>query len=257
MVTFRSAVVLVLLCLAACGGTEQDELTPSDDSANTDIASTEEALIGGYLTNTHPDVGFIQTPQGHKCTATLIAPHTLLTAAHCLDYKTQATAKYYDDNIIYFLIAKPTGPRYDQVAWHRFGISAFVSLGSSLGKYDLAVVRLATAVPASVTPPYKYASVDPPRGAAIADYGYGCNHINADGSGATGGGWQYKRRIDTTLGGPKYFTCPGDSGGPLMNAQVGVFRVNSLFCADKSCPNGFAEVPANHAWIASWVRAWN
>src|SRR5256885_10032988 len=60
----------ILLCLIACGG------APPSDQALDDIA-------GGTSDSGDPAVGFVAVDGGAICTATLIAPHVILTGGEC------------------------------------------------------------------------------------------------------------------------------------------------------------------------------
>lgn len=57
------------------------------DGQSADVGAAADALIYGGEVTSDPDIGLLWADQG-PCTATLIAPRAILTAAHCFSYRT-------------------------------------------------------------------------------------------------------------------------------------------------------------------------
>lgn len=86
---------------------------------------------------------------------------------------------------------------------------------------DVALVRLAAAVPAKTALPLALSERWPAAGGTMTAYGYGCtDRVADDDAGA-------KRKISFPFGGTpgeekRGNLCPGDSGGPLIDADRGL-----------------------------------
>src|SRR5262245_34474249 len=72
-----SGVLVVAICIGATGCLSTED--------QPDIGMDEQAIVNGRPTDERPEVGII-TNSG--CTATLVAPRVILTAAHCVDFQT-------------------------------------------------------------------------------------------------------------------------------------------------------------------------
>ena len=139
-----SARLLALpLLLLACASPEEADrwADPPLSSAAEAPEGFEEKLINGRFTRDRPEIGAITVGNGF-CTATLIRPDVLVTAAHCVGY---GTAEGRDLGVF-----RVSGDRGDfsytinaHRAWSQGGVNA----------RDVALVRLATPVPASVAQP--------------------------------------------------------------------------------------------------------
>src|SRR4051812_2852057 len=86
----RAGSLALLFLIAACAA-------PASE-ASEDSASTDDAIVDGAETFEHPEVGLFHNG-GSYCTATLIRPNVVLTAAHCVTggFKDEAVTGYSFD----------------------------------------------------------------------------------------------------------------------------------------------------------------
>jgi len=241
------------LMLAACDrdrGQEQDqdvEQDPEQDeivgycgdekAAVYDIinGSTEfDAAVAALTPAQVNAVGFLEINGTHACTGTLVAPATVLTAAHCLRL---------DPSYLLFKVGPdrrlPLGT-YQALSWH---LHPDYVVGEV--DHDLAVVLL-TQDPDSdgIAPiPIHQEPVQSLEGRDVQVAGYG---FTADGDNSNSLRWWVVLRIarETTTayvaaGDGTTGTCDGDSGGPLLwnhpTEGVRVFAALSLGEARMAC----------------------
>lgn len=191
-----------------------------------------EALIGGTYTYERPEIGAID-----GCTATLVGPRLVVTAAHCVDFAT------YDRPGAYNTFVVDDGRRT-----YRYPVDRVASFGWDAGDDDVALLHLGTAVPAIVATPAGVASAMPPDGTPVSIFGYGCQR-------RSGGGAFEKQRFDRALGEPTYSLCPGDSGGPTLSPDGLVLRVNSAYIVGPG-DDIFGDVTRHADDIAAQALAW-
>jgi hypothetical protein len=201
---------------------------------------TEEearAVDRGATVDTHPEIGrFWRSANGQpqwSCTATLVAPHFVLTAAHCVGFSWEHPEQYS------FGVMKGTKSYiYQAAVIHNFGenrswgdgipnddqLNAVPrpASGSGRGNNDVALVQLASSVPSDVANPAGVAAwyIDP--GITVSLYGYGaglCHGVWPSGEGTKRvNSWTYQihggdnpQQLD-----PSGIICGGDSGGPAV-----------------------------------------
>jgi secreted trypsin-like serine protease len=166
----------------------------------------------------------------------------VLTAAHCLEYKTQQRAGNYGS----FVIQKSASES------HEFTISRYRAFATSgPGDNDLGLVQLSANVPSSIARPGSLARNMPPNGTKVTDYGYGCTDPNN-----TKKGTGVKRKRTHTQGAGIRELCPGDSGGPMFWGNA-VFAVNSGFkSALFENDDIYATVPNHYAALQGQANAW-
>lgn len=195
------------------------------------IAETESSIIGGAIDKGHPAVGHLQFAidgnDGASCTATLVAPKILLTAAHCV---VGANGEKLSNYRISFAVRPADGPFYE-------GASTLAHPSYSpkvFGKNDVALVFL------KVAPPVKPMPI---RKTALGNVvGQSLTHV---GTGTTASaGQQYKfgageqknkvtlkineQSAQTLRTGEQWVRggiCNGDSGGPAIMNVGGVETV--------------------------------
>jgi secreted trypsin-like serine protease len=222
MKTLRNPIALLSLLLCAC--------TPEGDGRAT------AGIIGGDEANNDPAVVLlVAVPADHAtfetCTANVVAPDVLLTAAHCVDPKTHAG---YSFGV--FLGADATAYPSANTLVPKLVPVKSVHIHPdyhAMPPYhaDIAVVVLDT--PVTITPlPIGRAPLDPSiTGTPARIVGYGevvykeYNAIKHEASTVIGG-------VDSddtmTVGDVMHKSCIGDSGGPALVMLDGVNTILAI-----------------------------
>ena len=188
---------------------------PSQDATGTSLAPIQ----GGTTDNGDPSVVQLRFRIGatsaEQCTATLVAPKVLLTAAHCVpagayafQYNPSADADPFD---------------FKAPGWVNAvgGIADPAYNGDPSNGHDVGVILLGAA-PAGLTP--IALGPAPAAGAQVRAVGFGLS----DGVAKTGTGTKREITISVTSVLPHEFvagtdlhgTCHGDSGGPIFEGSV-------------------------------------
>jgi hypothetical protein len=239
------------LSLTACG--------PTADGA-ADAHLIRNAIVGGTPTTSDTNVYllFIGSASGGSiCTATLIAPRTLLTAAHCVDPRAQgatslslsATNAPTEDTVVWGANTVPVTETRLHPAWNPASLAN-----------DVALALLATPQ-ADVTPkPWNAESLQGYSGKPVRAVGYGSTG-NGAGSGT-------RRTVDLTIRqvGQQLLwlgnlvdkgICHGDSGGPTFHTFAdGVERVVGVhsFTRGDACVDGAdTRVDVYRDFIRQWL----
>ena len=190
-------------------------------------------------------------PQGSGyCTAAVLGPDLLLTAAHCLRPPADMLAMTRDaDGQTAFLPVLTTRahPGYRADAIRRREISI-----------DVAVIRLARPLPAHYRPVALAVDAPPPPGEAVTAVGFG---LAREGEPHSGGvlravGLEVGEPRSAVLlwakGAPGAGACSGDSGGPIFNARG---EVTALVAWTRGAAGRLCGALTQGPWLAP-LRRW-
>lgn len=238
------------LLMIGCAG----EATGPEEEA----ATTDDAIVDGAGTFEHPEIGLLHNG-GSYCTATLIRPNVVLTAAHCVTggHKDEAVAGYSFD---IKPSASATATRFEIDRAYTVPVAADFDGTQTWRLRDIALLRLTSSVQTTLARPLVVATQRPRAGAATRIYGYGCTSRVADANGhRPGGGTKRKAELtwhSSSIGsGASMSVCPGDSGGPWLDVAAG-----AVFGTTSGIVNGddrFGDVPASAAEIDRVADAWS
>ncbi len=230
-----------LLACAACG---------PDAALEPSVRQNEAAIIGGSADTGHPAVVVLiveQTADYFLCSGTVVSPHVVLTAAHCVnpDHVGASTVfQVYDQAVLPALTGPPVGPHYfavTQTKWHPSYVDATATQAAAVSDassplFDIGVAITTEALTAAPLAMNRLALGDGSIGAAVHNVGYGRTSAadgNSDGT-RTGADATLMAIFPDVLqldGGVKA-VCRGDSGGPALLVQ-----------------NGQEVVAGIHSWI--------
>lgn len=234
--TKKCSLGFAVVLLAGCGGYDIDV---------GEIGSQQDTVIGGTPTSGDPAIVALfgrkaDSDEGMLCTATVISPTVLLTAAHCVDPAVSGEELSYVAVFGHDLTDAETIDKV--VAIESTHFHPQFNANSILNGYDIGVAILAE--PTDVTPvPF---NTEPLTSAMkrrdVRIVGYGVSN-GFDSKGETAG---VKREANVKLnnfdeklmqtGGWGGTICTGDSGGPAIMeidgeaTVVGIHSFGPIFC---------------------------
>ncbi len=221
----RFICLISLVFVAACG--EEDGLT--------DTEALDEKIRDGVVTDERPEVGRIG-----GCTATLVAPDVIITAAHCVGYGSRTSPGSYNT----FRVTNGGETR-------RYTVNRYRSFSRGLGENDICLMSLSEMVPPEFATPAPIARETPAGGTSLTVYGYGCTRIGGRGDGQ-------KRRATFREGDRAQHVCPGDSGGPTFNDETGaIARITSGYRTDRGYTDIYAKTPGLYDRLMAQIREWS
>ena len=219
-------------------------------------------IKGGTVTSSYKQVGAIRLDGLPHCTGTLVAPQTVLTAAHCVagyarqirdgrfTFATGASA-FAPDRV--FKVATGDYPKDETGGFFYNPESYEDDIGILYLDFptDLPLVNIHSGLPDWTTL----------KALPILFVGYGYNVIDG---GMVGAGikreavWKIDRVDNRTIAwvNPNTSTCSGDSGGPALYTQASAFLVVAITSAgDATCTEGRnTRVDAYLAWLNGRLR---
>ena len=190
------------------------------------------------------------------CTATLVRPNVVLSAMHCTgiaideDLGTASPASYF---VIKTSATQQHVYRVDRLS--TITVSADLDGLPAWRAKDIAVLRLATDVPAAVAKPAGLAPTWPWPGSNVSIYGYGCTDRGDHAGAGTKRKKDYRWSLGLAIGWAEtQNTCPGDSGGPLLDTDR-----NMVLGTTSGYVNGddrFGDVPRYFRQVSDIADAW-
>jgi|GEM_PF-6359576 len=238
-------VVLVASCSAPVG---PDSLASSQEQQDAELMSS--------ATSRRTEIGFVSGATTAACTGTLVAPSAgplaasrfVLTAAHCVGFRSGE-----EPQVNTKLTFKTGGTSYKAIrqrVWLETENVSNRDLSSRLR--DLALLELEQPVPLSVAKPVRIARTRPSRTESVSLFGYGCTNRCDQTQGTSP---RVERVATVPYGQASFVLCPGDSGGPTIDAKNQIVRIHSGF--DTTRQNDvFADVVGNAEAIEAQIAAY-
>lgn len=195
------------------------------------------------------------------CTGTLVRPNVVLTALHCTGIANDQDVSTAQPAFAFEIRKSATEKRrfaVDRI--HSIGTLADMDGSQRWRDKDIALLRLTEDVPATLAKPAQVAQWWPRLGGHVAIVGYGCTNRSNDASGhRPGTNTKRAKQYNWTLGlvfgwTDTQNTCPGDSGGPLLDLERNAVVGTTSGYVDGN--DRFGNVPANYAAVTAKAAQW-
>ncbi len=208
------------------------------------VAASAQAIVGGTATTEDPSVVVVvaqlaDAKYATLCTGTVVSPHVVLTAAHCIDPDVVGQGAKYSVLL---------GPTIDRPAAEDLLVVSEIHYNEKFDKNDvtkggdIGVVVMRDALPVPVRAMNRSGLEKSMIGQPARLVGYG-QTTGDDSTGATAG---VRRAVLTTMGtytdelvrfgSAGQGTCVGDSGGPaFMTVDGAEVIVGVVSFGDKAC----------------------
>ncbi|HEY8088106.1 MAG TPA: trypsin-like serine protease, partial [Polyangiaceae bacterium] len=225
--------LLAAACVVGRDAGEQEPAARSSSAITHGSADTGDAAV----------VAIVASSGVMACSGTVVAPHIVLTAAHCVLPEVIDGARV----VVGSSVASPTAtiPVAHAVAHPQFDPVALTN--------DVAILVLSGAAPVSPVP---FGTAPPAVGASVALAGWGVTAEDAGDSGEKRQGTGVVGSVDANtfgVGSVPSQPCEGDSGGPAFVTASGVTSVEGITSqGDAACVAG-ATYTRVDAYVASFI----
>jgi hypothetical protein len=194
----RFARALLAVVVAGCA---------TETAEEQDSSSSTEAIIGGTPTFHEPAVGVSTLDGATGCSGSLVRANVILVAGHCFPPNRTDVAPWK------FQIRKSATETYD------FETGPGWVKGRHAGSDDMGLIRLVDPVPPEIAKPLPIARRWPSYGTKLQMIGFGCTERDGPGAG-TKRMLEIEYGIGWDLGWRSKASCPGDSGGALIDSST-------------------------------------
>jgi secreted trypsin-like serine protease len=232
-------------------------------AASTVSAAPKPAVINGTADSGDPAVvmfvSWDPSPAGYydTCTAELIAPTVLITAAHCVDPSTHPNY-----NFGLFLQSDGTNFTFAGLSPVK-SVAANPSYNATASTDDIGVILLAAPLPGITPLPFLHTADESAWvGQSARIIGYG--RTNASDANSAYAKYQATTTVASlsasyiVVGDTSKHDCTGDSGGPALvtvNGVETIVGVNSIGPTNCTSASSFTRLDLVASWVESFIPA--